>query len=163
MKIGVVSDTHIPVSARELPAELITALTGCDLILHGGDLINLSVFKELSKIAQVEAVYGNMDPHDVRTALKDKKILDVCGKKICLMHGHGRPDNLVALLKNEFSLEKPDIIVFGHSHVPMNEVIDGILFFNPGSSTDRVFAPYRSYGIIEIKDDKIDAQIYKLQ
>ena len=59
--------------------------------------------------------------------------------------------------------EKPDIIVFGHSHLPMNEYIKGVLYFNPGSATDTVFAPYRSYGIIEIKKDgTLNSNIYKI-
>ncbi|MBU1888025.1 MAG: metallophosphoesterase family protein, partial [Candidatus Omnitrophica bacterium] len=58
--------------------------------------------------------------------------------------------------------QKPDIIIFGHSHVPMNEYIDGVLFFNPGSATDTVFAPYRSYGIIEIENGEVKAEIHKL-
>ena len=79
------------------------------------------------------------------------------------MHGYGHPDNLVDILKNEFFSEKPDIIIFGHSHVPKNEYIDGVLFFNPGSATDTVFAPYRSYGTIEIsKDGGIKAEIHRL-
>lgn len=163
MKIGVVSDTHIPVSACELPAELIKALACCDLILHAGDLIDMCVLEQLRKITRVEAVYGNMDPHKVRAVLTDKKIMDISGKKICLTHGYGKSENLIELLKKEFSLQKPDIIVFGHSHAPVNEYVDGILFFNPGSPTDTVFAPYRSYGIIEIKEGKIDAQIHRLQ
>jgi putative phosphoesterase len=79
------------------------------------------------------------------------------------MHGYGDPRNLIELLKKEFSNPRPDIIVFGHSHMPMNECIEGVLFFNPGSPTDTAFAPYKSYGIIEIKDDKIEAQIYKIE
>lgn len=163
MKIGVVSDTHIPAKGTGLPSELLKALKGCDLILHAGDLIDLSTIEELKKIARVEAVYGNMDLPRVRSILKDKKILNVAEKKICIMHGYGRPDNLIEVLKEEFLEQKPDIIVFGHSHVPMNEYINGVLFFNPGSATDTVFAPYRSYGIIEINKGEIKATIHRLK
>ncbi len=163
MKIGVVSDTHIPVTRHKLPAELIKALEGCDLIIHAGDLLELWVLEDLRRVSKVEAVCGNMESPKVRSALQDKKILTVGGKKLCLMHGHGNPRNLVEVLKKEFSMQKPDIIVFGHSHVAMNEYIKGILFFNPGSATDTVFAPYRSYGIIEINEGEINATIHKLQ
>ena len=122
----------------------------------------MGLFVSLKKIAKVEAVYGNMDSRKTMSILPEKKILSIKGKKICLMHGHGRPDQLVDVLKQEFSKENPDVIVFGHSHTPMNEYIDGVLFFNPGSSTDTVFAPYRSYGIIEISNGKIEAKIHKL-
>ncbi len=162
MKIGIISDTHIPVSSSEVPPNVLAALKGCDLILHAGDLIDIGVLEKLKNISKVEAVYGNMDPLKVRGVLKDKMTLKVEGKKIFLMHGDGDPKNLITLLKNEISDEKPDIVVFGHSHSPMNKYIDGVLFFNPGSPTDTVFAPYRSYGIIEITEGKINATIQKL-
>lgn len=162
MKIGVVSDTHIPVNSCELPPELISALKDCDLIVHAGDLVDLCVIEELQKISKVEAVSGNMDLPKAQAALEKKKILDVGGKKIGLMHGYGNPDGLISVLKKEFFDQKPDIIVFGHSHVPLNEVIDGALFFNPGSATDTVFAPYRSYGIINIEKGEIKAEIHRI-
>lgn len=162
MKIGVISDTHIPVKCSELPRELLEILKSCDLIIHAGDLVDVSVCETLKKISKVEAVHGNMDSSEVRRRLEEKKILKVGGKKICVMHGYGRSDKLVENLKGEFFKEKPDIIIFGHSHVPMNEYIEGVLFFNPGSATDTIFTPYRSYGIIDIKGNKINAKIHKL-
>ena len=58
---------------------------------------------------------------------------------------------------------KPDIIIFGHSHAPVNEVKDGILFFNPGSATDSMFPENASFGIIEIEGDDIRAEIIKIE
>lgn len=162
MKIGVVSDTHIPAVRHKLPVELIDGLKGCDLILHAGDLIEMWVLEDLKKISSVEAVYGNMDSPKVKSSLPEKKILEVAGKKLCLMHGYGSPVILVKTLKKELFAEKPDIVVFGHSHNPMNEYVDGVLFFNPGSPTDTIFAPYKSYGVIEINEGKIKASIHRL-
>lgn len=162
MKIGVISDTHVPIKCSELPHKLLEVLKGCELIIHAGDLIDMSVLEVLKKISKVEAVCGNMDSSVLKSRLQDKKILKVGGKKICIMHGYGNPDKLVAILKSEFFEEKPDIIIFGHSHVPMNEYIEGVLFLNPGSATDTIFTPYRSYGIIEIKGKSINAKIHKL-
>ncbi|NQV04262.1 MAG: metallophosphoesterase [Candidatus Omnitrophica bacterium] len=163
MRIGVISDTHISVTTDKLPVGLLDALGGCDLILHAGDLIDLSVIEQLKKVSKVEAVRGNMDQPDALPALENKKTLNIAGKKICLMHGYGNPKKLTEVLKKEFLDQKPDIIVFGHSHAPMNQYIDGVLFFNPGSPTDTVFAPYRSYGIIEIDKKEINAKIYELK
>ena len=162
MKIGVISDTHISGKACELPENIVKAMAGCDLILHAGDLVDLCVLEALSRISKVEAVCGNMDSPKVQHNLSSKKNLDLEGKKICLMHGYGNPNGLIDILKDEFLAQKPDIIVFGHSHKPMNEYIDNILFFNPGSATDTVYAPYCSYGIIEIVKGKIDSKICKL-
>ncbi|MDP8230134.1 MAG: metallophosphoesterase family protein [Candidatus Gorgyraea atricola] len=162
MRIGVISDTHVPVAADRLPDDLLAALKGCDLILHAGDLIDISILEPLKQIAKVEAVSGNMDHTKTLFSLGDKKILKVAGKKICLMHGYGHPEKLKDIMKEEFLAKKPDIIVFGHSHQPANEYIDGVLFFNPGSPTETVCAPYRSYGIIEIDNGKIEANIHRL-
>ncbi len=163
MRIGVISDTHLSQGNCVLPDKLTAELKKCDLIVHAGDLVDICVLDDINKISKVVAVCGNMDSHNVRPKLKDKEIFSVEGKKICVMHGYGHPDALVDLVRETFLPEKPDIIIFGHSHVPKNESIDGVLFFNPGSATDTVFAPYRSYGIIEIdKDGKIKAEICKL-
>ena len=163
MRIGVVSDTHLSRGNCELPAKLVKELKKCNLIIHAGDLVDIGVLDLLNKISKVYAVCGNMDCDNVSSKLGVKEILNVEGKKICVMHGYGHPDNFVDILKNEFFSEKPDIIIFGHSHVPKNEYIDGVLFFNPGSATDTVFAPYRSYGTIEIsKDGGIKAEIHRL-
>jgi len=163
MKIGIISDTHIPATRHKLSAELLHALEGCDMIIHAGDIIELWVLEDLKKISKVEAVCGNMDSRKVRSSLPEKKTLNLEGKKICLMHGYGNPVILVKTLKNELLSQKPDIIIFGHSHKAMNESIDGVLFFNPGSPTDTVFAPYRSYGTIEIKNGEINAAIHRLK
>ncbi len=161
MRIGVISDTHIPVVAKELPKKLLEALKNCELILHAGDLVELFVLEKLKKISPVKAVRGNMDSYNLMRILPQKDLMEVNGKRIGLMHGFGSPDELIGLLKNEFKKERIDIIVFGHSHSPFNKKIDGIIFFNPGSPTDTIYAPYNSYGIIEIVKD-IKTEIIRL-
>jgi len=163
MKIGVISDTHLSKGSCELPEKLTAEFKKCGLIIHAGDLTDICVLEALNKLSKTEAVCGNMDSHSMKPMLAEKKTLNIEGKKICVMHGYGHPDKLVDVLKNEFFPEKPDIIIFGHSHKPKNEYIDGVLFFNPGSATDTVYAPYRSYGIIEIdKAGAVKADICKL-
>ncbi len=150
MKIGVVSDTHIPLNADKIPAEIFKHFEGVDLILHAGDLNRLSVLDELRKIAPVEAVYGNMDSLDVKAALENKKIIKAGKFNIGLTHGAGSPSGLAQRLKEAFSDDKIDVLVFGHSHRPVNKREGDILLFNPGSPTDLIFTPYRSCGILEI-------------
>ena len=160
MKIGVISDTHIPERAQDIPPEICSAFKDVDLILHAGDLVTMEAIKSLEKISPVKAVYGNMDSPKIRKVLKEKEIIEVNNFKIGVIHGRGAPSGLVKFAREAFK-DKMDIIVFGHSHTPLNEKIDNTLFFNPGSATDTVFAPYRSYGIIEI-DDEIKAKIVRL-
>jgi len=161
MKIGVIADTHIPVSARELPQKVYDYFSGCDLIIHAGDAVEMSVIEKLNAIAETRAVRGNMDSLEVRKRLPEKLVLKAGGKSIGVTHGTGSAFKVKEAALAAFS-EKMDIIIFGHSHVPFNETIDGTLFFNPGSATDRVFARYRSFGVIEIEGDDIKARIIKI-
>ncbi len=161
MKIGVIADTHIPDRANELPEQVIQEFQQVDMIIHAGDFTNVQIFDKLKTLAQVKAVHGNMDPIGIVEKLPRKEIVK-CGKfSIGIFHGSGNPAVIIEQLKNEFKNDKVDIIVFGHSHKPMNEWIGKVLFFNPGSPTDKVFAPFNSFGIIEI-NDKISARIVKL-
>ena len=160
MKIGVISDTHIPRVASKLPDKIYDAFKNADLILHAGDLVEMAVLDELNKLAETKAVYGNMDVSEVRKSLPEKRIVRAEGFKIGLIHGSGAPFNLINKIKNEFP-EKVDVIVFGHSHSPVNELRDGVLFFNPGSPTDKLFAKYNSYGILTINKE-IKGEIVRL-
>ncbi len=162
MKIGVIADTHIPDSAKKLPRKVYDYFKDCDLIIHAGDVVDMSVIRELEKMAETKAVWGNMDNCRVKEDLPEKMILDVNGKKIGIVHGRGPGFKALQFAKEAF-VKKPDIIIFGHSHIPFNEKKEGILFFNPGSPTDRVFSPYRSFGIIEIEGDDIRAEIVKIE
>jgi hypothetical protein len=160
MRIGVISDTHIPRVCPGLPAEVIKAFDGVDLILCAGDLVEIQVLRDLEKIAKTTAVYGNMDEPEVRNALREKEIIKIGGFIIGLVHGHGTAPNITNYVKNQFT-EKVDAIVFGHSHMPLNETKNGILFFNPGSPTDRIFAKYNSCGILTVTG-KIKGEIIKI-
>ncbi|MFQ5952056.1 MAG: metallophosphoesterase family protein [Candidatus Omnitrophota bacterium] len=162
MKIGIIADTHIPTTATKIPSKVCEYFKDCDLIIHAGDLVEMWVIDELEKIAETKAVWGNMDGPGIRERLPEKIQFEAEGKTIGVVHGRGPASKVAKKIKEEFD-KKPDIVIFGHSHVPFNETIDGTLYFNPGSSTDRVFTPYRSFGIIEIEGDKVSAEIIKLE
>jgi len=162
MKIGVLADTHIPITQNDLPQAVYKGLEGVDMIMHAGDLVELSVIDKLSAIAPVRAVYGNMDNDVVRSRLPSKDIIKAGGLSIGLIHGWGHPNDLAGLIKSEFAHIKIDAIVFGHSHMPMAQFRNGLLFFNPGSPTDKIFAPYNSYGILEIENGKLTPNIIKI-
>ncbi len=162
MKIGVISDTHIPDRAGDIPVEILEEFKNVDMIIHAGDLVDLGVLDKLKSIcSNVKAVWGNMDPEGVRRKLPEKEVLKVGNYKIGVMHGYGMPDKLTDLLASHFKNDNVNLIIFGHSHSSLNEKRGGILFFNPGSPTDKIFSLYNSYGIIEI-NDKIEAKIIKL-
>ena len=159
MKIGVVSDTHIPSRAKALPAALMEGLRGVDLIIHAGDLLKDYVLYELEEIAPVEAVAGNNDDEYIRSKLPDKKIIKAGKFRIGITHGYGRGSNTLYAALAAFSRDNVDCVVFGHSHVPFNETVNGILCVNPGSPTDKRWQEYYSYGIITVGDSNISAEI----
>ena len=152
MRIGVISDTHIPDRAGCIPAIVLEDFKHVDLIIHAGDLVSLGVIDELRSVCpKVVVVAGNMDQGALRKKYPTKQVLKIHNYRVGLMHGVGPALNLPQLLKDVFKKDDCDLIIFGHSHQPMNEKIDGILFFNPGSATD-VTAACNSYGIIELKE-----------
>jgi uncharacterized protein len=162
MKIGVISDTHMPGNAKALPARLCAELKGCDMVIHVGDMVTAVVAQDLKKICpNLKAVYGNMDPAEVRKQFPEKEVIPVGKFRIGIKHGYGPPEKLLGLMGEAFKDDNVDMIIFGHSHNPLNQKIGKIIFFNPGSPTDEIFAPYKSFGIIEI-NDKIEAKIVKL-
>lgn len=161
-RIGVISDTHIPDRGSLIPPKVLEDFRKVEMIIHAGDLVNLHVLDQLKEVcSNVVAVCGNMDPQEVRNELPAKRIVQVGRYKIGVMHGFGAPGRLVEVLSKEFKDDPVDIIIFGHSHNAFNENIGGVLYFNPGSATDKVFAAFNSYGIIEL-NDKIEARIEKI-
>ena len=159
MRIFVISDTHIPRTSGDLLPRIYDEIKKCDMIFHAGDFVEKVFFDKLAKFKTTYAVFGNMDSVELKGMLSQKEVIEVGKFKIGLIHGWGPPDRIEENIKNEFGAI--DAIVFGHTHTPTNEVKNGILFFNPGSPTDKAFAPYNSYGILEI-DDKISGEIIKI-
>jgi len=163
MKIGVISDTHIPEKAQRIPQAALDAFSQVDMVVHAGDLVDPRVLAQLKQACpRVVAVRGNMDPPEVRVKLREKEVFKAGAYTVAVMHGYGHPEHLIEVLEKELKDDKPDIVIFGHSHTPTKKTHHGVLFFNPGSATDTVFAPYQSYGIIEINGG-IKATIVKLQ
>ncbi|MDD5584430.1 MAG: metallophosphoesterase [Candidatus Omnitrophica bacterium] len=164
MRILVISDTHIPVAEKDLPSIIQEEAKKSDCCLHAGDFISLDVFEKLSQWTKVYGVCGNMDNRDVCERLPLKQTIKLAEVTIGLIHGRGSPAHLSNYIKNEFSqeLSSLDVVVFGHSHCVCERETDGILYFNPGSPTDKIFAPYRSYGILEIEGSCIKRRIVKI-
>ena len=131
------------------------------MILHAGDLVEAAVLDRLGGIAPLRAVHGNMDDDKVCSRLPEKDIIEIGGLRLGLVHGHGSPAHLLETVKAEFS--GVDAIVFGHTHTAVNVVKDGILFFNPGSPTDKIFATSNSYGILEVNGKIIEGRIVRLR
>jgi len=141
MRIGLISDTHIPGAAQALPLQITEAFRGVELILHAGDIYVPSVLDELEQIAPVLAVSGD---DDYGATLRDERVkwkhtLQLDGRTLWLVHESPFYYLVTSQQANRSSGQNdpdaPDIVVFGHSHYPSVQDHNGILFINPGSPT----------------------------
>ncbi|MDT4985420.1 MAG: uncharacterized protein QOF95_2910, partial [Pseudonocardiales bacterium] len=131
-----------------------THLEGVDAILHAGDVCTPDVLYELSVWAPVHAVRGNNDGLDVADwGAPDTLLLDLAGLSVAMIHDSGPAEGRAARLRRMF----PDaaLVVFGHSHIPLNEIHDSQRLFNPGSPTDRRRQPRGTMGLLEIDDGQL--------
>jgi len=153
IRIGVISDTHLPDSAdaQAFLVDLIeNILEPVDMILHAGDLVAPDLLAAFAGYP-FHAVRGNMDP--AAPGVPMKKVINVGGFTIGLIHGWGPPEGIEERILTEFSATSLDCLVYGHSHRPACHRREGILFFNPGSATDRRLTEFHSVGLLEIGDD----------
>lgn len=147
--IGVIADTH-----GLLRQEAIQLLEGSDLILHAGDIGKLEVIVGLEQIAPVVAVRGNVDKEPWADGFEAVEAIEVEGRYLYLIHNIQELD---VDPSGHF-----DAVVFGHSHKPVNEVKDGVLYFNPASAGPRRFKLPIAIGKIRLSDSHISAEIIEI-
>lgn len=163
MRILVLSDTHVPSACDDLPDVIYQEIKNVDMIIHAGDFVDIRLLKKLKSLKPLEAVYGNMDSGEIREKLPKTKVISVGGFNIAVVHSDGYKNSSEHLKNTYFKNEKIDVVIFGHTHRAQNftDKNSGVLYFNPGSPTDKIFSPYNSYGIIDITK-KITADIVKI-
>lgn len=149
-KIVIVSDTHIPMRAKKLPRVLVDACQHADFIIHAGDWQTMDVYFEFAAYAETDGVTGNTDPWDIADRFGQKKIIAFGDLKIGVVHGDGIRKTTEQRAFDAFKEDSVDIIVFGHSHIPIMHEIDGVMMFNPGSPTDKRQQTQYSFGLLEI-------------
>ena len=148
--VGVISDTH-----GLLRPEAAAALAGSDLIIHAGDVGSPEILDQLSEIAPVTAVRGNMDRAAWARRLSQAELLEVWGASIYVLHD---------VLTLDLSPEAAGItvVVSGHSHRPRQEMKKGVLYFNPGSAGPRRFRLPVTVGKLVVNDGGVHAEIVEL-
>ena len=149
--IGVISDTH-----GLLRLEALAALRGSDHIIHAGDIGESQILDKISAIAPVTAVRGNVDHGAWVQKIPTTNFLEIGDVSIYVLHNLEELD-----LKPETA--KFAAVVYGHSHVPKQEVKNGVLYFNPGSAGPRRFHLPVSVGRLTIEHGKIGAKIVLLE
>jgi len=160
MLIGIISDTHIPERASNIPEKVFNVFNNVDMILHAGDLVSYEVLDELEKIAPTKCSQGNMD-RAYGVKLPKKVAFKAECVKIGLNHGEVYPRGDTQQLKYIAMEMDVEVLITGHTHWPFINEVDDILLLNPGSPTvPRLSDP--SVMLLEIENKKIDVEIVKI-
>ena len=145
MRLGVISDTH-----GMLRPEVFEVFREVDHILHGGDIGEWDLIVELQTLAPVTAVYGNTDSFEIRSRVPQVAEIELDGFPIVVTHGDQFGSPTPAKLHDAFP--NADIIIFGHSHKPLLELIDKtVTVMNPGGAGAPRFGIPASVGILELE------------
>jgi putative phosphoesterase len=143
LRVGVISDTHGLVRT-----EVLDALRGADVIVHAGDVGGPHVLRELGELAPVLAVRGNVDVEPWARALPERRRLELGGAHVLLLHDR-------AMVGDPPGANGVAVVVFGHSHEPLAERREGVLWFNPGSAGPRRFSHPVSIGFLDVEGGRV--------
>jgi putative phosphoesterase len=150
LRIGLISDTH-----DLLRPEALAFLAGSDRIVHGGDVCRPEVLEALAAIAPVVAVRGNNDRGAWAARLRESELVEVGGVWLYAIHD-------LAQLDIDPAAAGVAVVVSGHSHRPIVERRDGVLFVNPGSAGPRRFSLPISVGELTVVDGAVSARTVTL-
>jgi len=149
--VGVISDTH-----GLLRPEALAALQGSDYIIHAGDIGDPQILDQLAAIAPLTAVRGNVDHDAWAQKIPATNVLEIGAVSIYVLHNLQELD-----LKPEAG--KFSAVIYGHSHVPKQELKNGVLYFNPGSAGPRRFKLPVSMGRLHLTNGKLKSEIVTLK
>ncbi|WP_405877385.1 metallophosphoesterase [Streptomyces sp. NBC_01136] len=145
MRLLLMSDTHLPKRARELPSQLMTELPLADVVVHAGDWVDTATLDLLEERARrLVGVYGNNDGPALRARLPEVARVDLDGLRLGVVHETGAAQGRERRCAERYP--DLDVLVFGHSHIPWDTTTDtGLRLLNPGSPTDRRRQPHHTY------------------
>lgn len=169
MKIGLIADTHMPGSIRELWPQVFEAFDGVDCILHAGDLHTLEIVDRLSELAPTYVAEGNGDVGLVDDRLKPTWLIERGGISIGMIHQFPSPrrksaEHINHYMSRYFGEVTPQVIVFGHTHREDIHVVNGVLCVNPGSPTLPKNQSLRlgTIGTLDIQEDTVTVSIMQI-
>lgn len=154
MRVLVLADTHAPRRWKSCPPAVAEQLAGADRILHAGDVCTVEVLEELQAYAPVTVVMGNNDRPEVAAwGAAETVLLDLDGVAVGMIHDSGQARGRAERMRRLF----PDaqLVIFGHSHIPLDQSIEGLRIFNPGSPTDRRRQPYGTVGELVVESGRV--------
>lgn len=150
-RLLIVSDTHVPTRARQLPTAMLTAADAADLVIHAGDWIVASTLDELETHTAVLGVWGNNDPSDLRARLPEIAWRTIDGLRFAVVHEAGQA--IGREVRMDAAFPETDVLIFGHSHIPWDSTAtSGLRLLNPGSPTDRRRQPHCTFITAMVED-----------
>ncbi|TYB34175.1 MAG: metallophosphoesterase family protein [Flexistipes sinusarabici] len=161
MRILIISDTHTD-SIKKLPKQVLAEFKEADLVIHAGDYTDFRLYRELEEgIASFAGVKGNMDMQTGFQSVPEKVDFECGNYKIGISHGSGSPHNIINRLL--YIHENTDIIIFGHTHSPAHEKVNGKIFINPGSLSQNRWSNDKTYAVLKIDNGSHDLQIKNVE
>jgi putative phosphoesterase len=155
LRLLLLADTHVPKRARELPAEVWTAVDTADVVLHAGDWVDVGLLDALeARARRLVGVYGNNDGPPLRSRLPEVARVELAGVRFAVVHETGDAPRR----ETRCSATYPgvDVLVFGHSHIPWDTTTaTGLRLLNPGSPTDRRRQPFCTYMTVDVADGRL--------
>jgi putative phosphoesterase len=160
VRVAIVSDTHMPRGARALPDACVQRLRGADAILHCGDFVTARVLHDLEQLGPpLHAVFGNVDTPDLQARLPERRVVELGGARIGMVHVPGPATKRAERLHELFGPDV-DAVVFGHTHMPEHaELEGGFQAFNPGSPTERRRAPAKTMGMATVAGGRVTFEL----
>jgi putative phosphoesterase len=156
LHVALVSDTNAPRFWKRMPERVAEELDGVDLILHAGDVCEPSVLDELAALAPVHVVAGNNDGPDVAAWGAPQTLeLELAGVRVAMIHDAGPKQARLGRMRRLFP--EADVVVFGHSHIPLQESDDDLLIVNPGSPTDKRRQPHGTMAHLVLADGAVES------
>jgi uncharacterized protein len=162
VRVVVLADTHAPRFWKSCPPGVASWLRSADLILHAGDVCTADVLGELSGYAPVRVVLGNNDRADVADwGAPPTAEFGIDGLPVAMIHDSGQASGRLRRMRTTFPAAQ--LVVFGHSHIPLDARDANVRIFNPGSPTDKRRQPHRTLGVLDVADGRlIEARIVDL-
>ncbi|KAA8887077.1 YfcE family phosphodiesterase [Nocardia colli] len=145
MRLLIISDTHVPVRARDMPEQLWGEVDVADVVVHAGDWVEVELLDRLeARSKRLIGVYGNNDGPALRARLPEVARVELGGVRLAVVHETGAAKGREQRCARDFP--DTDVLVFGHSHIPWDTVAEsGLRLLNPGSPTDRRRQPEHTY------------------
>lgn len=152
MNLLLISDTHLPKRAKDLPAQVWAEVNRADVVVHAGDWVDVATLDALeSRAARLVACWGNNDGDDLRARLPERADVTLAGVRFTVVHETGASGGRDARMSRLYP--DTDVLIFGHSHIPWDTTTaTGLRLLNPGSPTDRRSQPFGTYMTVSVDD-----------